>query len=162
MVNEVKIVNIKTSADMEHLGAEMANACDDGTTIYLYGNLGVGKTTFTRGFLRGFGYDGYVPSPTFSLFERYQLSQGRIVIHFDLYRLKDAEELEYVGAAEYFDGNNICLVEWPSLGAGFLPNPDISCDFCFSNDDSQRMVNIISLSNLGNILLSKFDYERLD
>ena len=135
---------VADSADaMEELGKSLAAHCEARLIIYLQGDLGMGKTTFTRGFLYGLGYQGYVRSPTFNLFECYQLDQ-ETVIHFDLYRLKDPRELEYIGAAEYFDDKNICLIEWPQLGIGFLPLPDIHCKFNLAERSDGRIVDFIA------------------
>ncbi|WP_018949752.1 tRNA (adenosine(37)-N6)-threonylcarbamoyltransferase complex ATPase subunit type 1 TsaE [Thioalkalivibrio sp. ALMg11] len=107
----------------EAAGAALA-ALDAPHIVFLEGDLGVGKTTWVRGLLRRLGYEGAVRSPTYTLVEPYALA-GREVLHFDLYRLGDPEELEYLGVREAFGGDALWLVEWPERGAGWLPAPDL-------------------------------------
>ena len=95
-----------------------------GAIIYLMGDLGAGKTTLTRGVMRGFGYEGAVKSPTYTIIEPYEFKKSKIY-HFDLYRLADAEEVEYLGAEEYFSPANLCLIEWPEKGLGAIPPADL-------------------------------------
>jgi tRNA threonylcarbamoyladenosine biosynthesis protein TsaE len=98
--------------------------CGDSATVYLHGNLGAGKTTLVRGFLRMMNHVGAVKSPTYTLLEPYRTASGD-VFHFDLYRLKSPEELEFLGFDEIFAGSGYKFVEWPEQGTGWLPPANV-------------------------------------
>ncbi len=107
------------------LGARLAKAIQPGLYIELIGNLGAGKTTLVRGLLRALGYQGRVKSPTFTLVEHYSVLRFNLY-HFDLYRFEDPEEWLDAGFREHFNGDSVCLVEWPEKAMGCLPQADVS------------------------------------
>lgn len=116
-------LTVATEAEMETLGAHLARGLRAGRLIYVRGPLGAGKTTLIRGVLRGCGHRGAVKSPTFTLVEPYALDAFTLY-HFDLYRLQEPEELEFMGWRDYLQAG-VCLVEWPERGGNLLPAADL-------------------------------------
>ncbi|MBI5451484.1 MAG: tRNA (adenosine(37)-N6)-threonylcarbamoyltransferase complex ATPase subunit type 1 TsaE [Gammaproteobacteria bacterium] len=146
------------SADrMEQLGGSLARQIDgqmgSGLVIHLVGDLGAGKTTLVRGLLRGLGYAGTVRSPTYALIESYEIA-GITVHHFDLYRLTDPGELEYIGIRD-LAANSLLLVEWPEHGAGVIPAPDLVIRI--GHDGERRHVELVARSGFGQRIIDRLD-----
>ena len=122
-------------------------------TIYLQGNLGVGKTTFVRFVLQSLGYEGLVKSPTYTLVESYEIASHKF-FHFDLYRLTDPAELEYIGVRDYFEENAIRFIEWPERGMNCLPKADLALFFELI-DDEKRELTIKAYNDVGITMMNK-------
>ncbi|AFL75834.1 tRNA (adenosine(37)-N6)-threonylcarbamoyltransferase complex ATPase subunit type 1 TsaE [Thiocystis violascens] len=118
-------------------GARLAALLPSACVLYLEGDLGTGKTTLTRGILRGLGHRGAVRSPTYTLIEPYQVPSGPLY-HLDLYRLADPEELEYLGLRDLMGEDARWVIEWPDRGAGMLPAADLRI-MIESLDDGRRL-----------------------
>jgi len=123
MDQQVKFT-LNTSEDCQAFGIALAQSLPNQCFVYLRGNLGVGKTTLTQGILRGLGVQGAIKSPSYALVEPYAL-EGKQIAHIDLYRISDAEELEFIGIRDYFNQQYLCIVEWPEKAEQLLPDPDL-------------------------------------
>lgn len=119
-------LDLADAAATEVMGAKLAQALlpAAGLVVFLQGQLGAGKTTLVRGWLRQLGATGAIRSPTYTLVEPYELA-GRSLLHLDLYRLSDPAELEQLGVYDTPPESSVWLVEWPERGAGQLPEPDL-------------------------------------
>lgn len=114
------------------LGRDLHDVLPPGTLVFLHGDLGAGKTTLVRGFLRAAGFAGTVKSPTFTIVEEYHLVTCT-VHHFDLYRLASPDELEWLGFRDYLRGDAICFIEWPERAGALLPIPDLELTLRFTD-----------------------------
>ena len=130
---DVHRLDLADEAATRALGAALAATLEGGGVVLLHGDLGAGKTTLARGFLRALGYQGAVRSPTYTLLEPYTVAVGT-VYHLDLYRLADPEELDYLGLRDLDEPGAIFLVEWPERGRGALPPADLEAHLEHAGD----------------------------
>lgn len=148
--------------ETERLGralARVVQSAECALTIYLDGDLGMGKTTLSRGLLRGLGHQGAVKSPTYTIVEPYE-DLHPPVFHFDLYRLKDPEELEFMGIRDYFNDRNVCLIEWPERGKELLPAADLTVNLTVQG--TGRAVILQAGSQIGADMLHELEIIGLD
>lgn len=132
------------------LGRDLAKALPGGLVAFLHGDLGAGKTTFARAFLRALGVGERVKSPTYSLVEGYDIGDRR-AFHLDLYRIADPGELEWLGLDSLAEPGAIVLVEWPERGAGALPPVDL--ELHFRHADVGRAVRLEARTPMGRRLV---------
>ncbi|WP_151722658.1 tRNA (adenosine(37)-N6)-threonylcarbamoyltransferase complex ATPase subunit type 1 TsaE [Acinetobacter ursingii] len=134
-------LQLNSEADTQQFAQHLAKFVQSGV-IYLIGDLGAGKTTFTRYLLQHMGHQGAVKSPTYTLVEPYKINNNEI-FHFDLYRLNDPYELELMGIRDYLEvPNALFLFEWPSKGGDEIPQADLVINIEKSEDDLQRFVTL--------------------
>lgn len=145
-------LTIATEQAMRDLGAGLLAACDRGGVIGLRGELGSGKTTLVRGALQARGITTGVRSPTYTLIEYYPF-ESIAVAHFDLYRLADGEELEYLGYRDYLNRDTLCLIEWPERAAGYLHDLDLEIELRYAAVG--REAHLSGLSEWGSALLGR-------
>jgi tRNA threonylcarbamoyladenosine biosynthesis protein TsaE len=128
------------------------------TVVYLTGDLGAGKTTFSRGFLRAVGVEGVVRSPTYTLLETYE-TPSVTVVHLDLYRLRDTAELEPLGLRDMALPGYVWLIEWPELGAGGLPPADLHLALTIGEgrDAGSHGIVVQGVSDYGRAWLQRLD-----
>jgi tRNA threonylcarbamoyladenosine biosynthesis protein TsaE len=155
------------ASDTEALGARLADALleradgDDTVegSIHLSGPLGAGKTTLVRGLVHGLGIEGPVKSPTYTLIEPY-VSGAIKLYHFDLYRLGDGEELEYLGARDAFAERALCVIEWPERAGDWLPPPDLHVHLAIAG--SGREARMSGHTDLGEALIAILTGDKRD
>lgn len=160
-------VFLKDEAATLSLGQKLASLCPPGINIYLYGDLGAGKTTLVRGLIQALVPGAKVKSPTYTLVEDYDIGANSPashnpnaighLYHFDLYRLADPEELEYLGGRDYFSADAVCLVEWPQRGKGWLGEADLEITLKYQTDG--REVELTAHSDKGRLVSEKISAE---
>ena len=144
-------LNLGSATDTEALGARLASTLRPGNILYLSGDLGAGKTTLVRGLLHTLGHRGTVKSPTYTLVEPYQIGDWRL-FHWDLYRLADPEELDFLGLRDQLDGQAALLIEWPERGQGELPAADVEIALSYAGEG--RACRLNALSSVGQAMLA--------
>ncbi len=157
---ESRIFLAESESRQVDLGKAIAGCLKQGMVIFLEGELGAGKTTLARGIFRGLGYEGKVKSPTYTLVEEYDIEdqiEDRACFHFDLYRLADPEELEFMGIRDFALEKDILLIEWPEKGKGFLPGPDLIIEIEYV--ENGRKIHMLGKSDKGNSFLEQIHFE---
>lgn len=143
----MKELLVEDDAAMQAFGGQLAGRMPRGCVVYLRGDLGTGKTTLVRGVINGFGFRGKVKSPTYTLVEPYDLGSLK-VYHFDLYRLSDPEELDYIGFRDYLADYTHILVEWPEHAQGCLPAVDIDIEIEYAGQGRKIILHDCSAHGL--------------
>jgi len=131
---------LEDTAATEQFGRELWAKLPSKCLVFLHGELGAGKTTLVRGFLRAAGHTGAVKSPTYNLVEEYQV-HDRKIFHFDLYRVADPEELEWIGIRDYLAQDCVCFIEWSEMGQGFLPKPDMEITLLVQGEGRELLMD---------------------
>jgi len=134
------------------LAEKFSGSLETPAVIYLCGELGAGKTTFARAYVHSLGFPGYVKSPSYGLLETYDAG-GQKILHLDLYRIEDPEELEYLAIRDLYDHESVLLVEWPDKGKHHLPEPDLVLKFGENNE--VRFVECQAHSDRGQKVVEK-------
>lgn len=145
------LIQLPTEEETVKVAMEMARCIQTPLLMTFRGEIGAGKTTFIRAMLRAIGVKSAIKSPTFSLVESY-LVRDLHIHHFDLYRIHDEEELDYIGFRDYFGTNALCCIEWPEHGASYLTRVDI--EFSLKTLDKGRKLEIIASSAIGRDVIS--------
>ena len=131
-----------SEAETEDLGRRLAAALGPGAVVAYRGDLGLGKTAFTRGLARGLGYQGRVTSPTSTIVNEYE-GTGLPLFHFDMYRLEGPEDLFGIGWEDYLDRGGVCAVEWSERVEEALPEDAVTVTIArCSEDENWRVITL--------------------
>jgi len=135
-------------ASMTAVARQLAQALQPPLSIFFEGDLGAGKTTFIRALIHGLGYQGTVKSPSYGLLEPYELDT-LTVVHLDLYRIADPEELEYLALGDLLGPATVLLVEWPGQGGTMLPRADVLLEITPTANGDERSLTFHPQTNSG-------------
>jgi tRNA threonylcarbamoyladenosine biosynthesis protein TsaE len=128
------VLQLPVLAESDEWAAALLNSCPDRRIFTFQGQLGAGKTTLIKALCTELGVSGGMSSPSFSIVNEYRTDSGDTVYHFDLYRLRDAGELDGIGFTEYLDSGHYCFVEWPELARESLPPETVALRLRVSAD----------------------------
>lgn len=129
-----------SSNETENFGSQLAKSLNPGDVVALFGDLGAGKTAFTRGLAKGVGFDGEVSSPTFALVHEYP---GNIPIyHFDMYRITTWDDLYSTGFFDYLDMGGILVIEWSENIENCLPDGTIRVSITKNDNENERIITL--------------------
>lgn len=148
---------VASEEETADLGTRLARAMTPGTVITLSGPLGAGKTLLARAIVQALGHPGSVKSPTYTLVETYRLPSITLH-HFDLYRLADPEELEYIGLRDFLETGAVCLFEWPERAPGLLPPADLQ--ITIRPVDNHREISLIAATGAGKSMIAQFHADK--
>lgn len=144
-------IDLPTEQASEEAASQLAPCLTAPLVLTFRGDIGAGKTTFIRALLRSLGVAAAIKSPTFSLVESYQIDNMQIH-HFDLYRIHDEAELDYIGFRDYFSSQSICCIEWPELAPRTLEQVDITFALSMGRDGG-RVMELVAHSAPGTDVL---------
>ncbi|MBA2650220.1 MAG: tRNA (adenosine(37)-N6)-threonylcarbamoyltransferase complex ATPase subunit type 1 TsaE [Legionella sp.] len=142
---------LKNERSSKQFAIQLANFLPQAAILTLSGEIGSGKTTLIRAILKQLGVTTSIKSPTFSLVESYQCL-GRVVHHFDLYRINHEDELEYIGFRDYIGQDSLCFIEWPEQAGDLLPPIDIKINLKIER--AGRRLQLLAFTAIGKHILS--------
>jgi len=136
----MEVILIKSTEDLKAAARQFVQLIGDRKIFAFYGGMGVGKTTFIKAICKELGVDENITSPTFALVNEYDTEGGKLIYHFDCYRLKDVREAYDFGAEEYFYLGNLCFVEWPEIIEQLLPEDAVEVKINVLPDESREVI----------------------
>lgn len=150
LMDKMAVYRTKSPAETEKIGEMLGKSVKDGSVIAMFGDLGAGKTAFTRGFAKGMGISCDVSSPTFALVNEYR-GKKRTLYHFDMYRISGWDDLYSTGYFDYLDAGGCLIIEWSENIEAILPDDCIRVTITKTDDFNERNIEIIGAEALENI-----------
>jgi len=136
----MEVISIKSTKDLKTAARQFVQLIGDRKIFAFYGGMGAGKTTFIKAICKELGVDENITSPTFALVNEYDADGGKVIYHFDCYRLKNIREAYDFGAEEYFYSGSLCFVEWPEIIEPLLPDGSVVVKINVLPDESREVI----------------------